>query len=356
MKSVSAAFQYALTSDGLQLAELVILELADGTTYRYTTHQTDLVWDAGGNTYSAAVPIQPGSVASKHTGEFDDYEFALGHLQTQFSTGLIGNVLENVKVTIKRVRWDTSYAADEELVVFIGYANVGFNRQNVSLRCRPVINSLNISVPRHAYQEPCNYGVFEPYCTLTQSDYGYSGTATGGSAAALTDSTRGACYKVPFDAVTGTIARGETITGALGGGTAKVVQIVYVTAATGYLWYVELVGTQFVDNEVLAHGAHNITLSGTSAEDTSFYVLGELKITSGANNGQRRQIHSDAGGLTVPTWGWASAILPGTTYNIYPGCDGVTTTCRDKFGCKANYRGFPYIPREEDMSSNYIEI
>jgi hypothetical protein len=340
----------------LKLAELITLELADGTTYRYTTHQTDIVWDLAGNTYSAAVPISPGSVSSKHTGEFDDYEFSLGHLNTPFSPWLIGSILENVKVTIKRVRWDTSYSSAEELTVFVGYANVRFDRQTVSLTCRPVINSLNIKVPRHSFQEPCNYALFESGCTLTQSSYGYNGTATGGSVAALTDTTRGACYKAPFDAATGTVARAETITGGSGGGTAKVVQVVYLTASTGFLWYVQLAGTQFVNNEVVANGADNVTLSATPAEDTTFYALGELAITSGPNNGQRRQVHSDSGGLTVPTWAWSQAILPGTTYTIYPGCDGLATTCRDKFDNTANFRGFPYIPRIEDMSANYIEI
>ncbi|MGD8501523.1 MAG: phage BR0599 family protein, partial [Phycisphaerales bacterium] len=258
---------------------------------------------------------------------------------------------ENVKVTIKRIRWNAIYAADEEITVFVGLGNVRFDRKVLNLTCRPMINSLNIQVPRHAYQEPYNYAVFEPGCTLTQSNYAYNGTSTGGSKTSLQDTTRGTCYKVAFDGgdEDNPVERADTITGQQNGGTATVVQITYLTAGTGYLWYVALSGTQFGDNEPLQNGdADAVICNGTPAADDTFYQLGEIKITSGPNNGQRRQIHSDSGGLTIPTWGFPVGLEVGMTYSIYPGCDGLAITCRDKFDNKIPYRGFPYIRRPEE--------
>ena len=348
MRSVSAAFEYALASDTLQLAELYVMELSDGTIYRYTTHQTDLVWDLAGNTYSAAMPMERSEMSTKHSGEFDDIQIALGNIDGPFYNKVRRGILDNVKVTIKRIRWDTSYAADEEITVFEGFADVTYNRRVLNLTCRPILSSLNVLVPAHQYQDACNYALFDEGCTLLRANYAYAGTATGGSYSTLEDSTRGAVYKVNFDAVSGVVARGETITGT-GAGTGVVVQIVYLTASTGTVWYVRQTGTQFVDNEVVSHGAHNVTLSGTPAVDATFYQLGELEITSGDNNGQRRQVYADASGALTLAWGFAMQILPGVTYNLYPGCDRTATTCRDKFNNKDNWRGFSYIPTTDEV-------
>jgi hypothetical protein len=346
---VSAAFQRALESDELKLAELFIIELADGTIYRYTTHQTDLVWDLAGNTYSAAMPIQRSETTSKHSGEFDDVQVALGNITGPFFDKAYRGILEGVKITVKRIRWDITYAADEEITVFEGYADATFNRQVLNLTCRPILSSLNIIVPAHQYQDSCNYALFDDGCTLVRADYAYSGTATGGTYTTLEDTTRGAVYKVNFDAVTGAIARAETIVGGTGAGTGVVVQIVYLTASTGTVWYAQRTGVQFIDNEIVAHGAHNITLSGTPAIDNTFYELGELEITNGDNSGQRRQVYADASGAVTVAWGFAAPISNGITYKLYPGDDRMALTCRDKFNNAVNFRGFPYIPKPEDV-------
>lgn len=349
MRSVSASFQAALAADTLQLAELYILELADGTIYRYTTHQTDLVWDLAGNTYSAAMPMQRSEMSSKHSGEFDDIQIALGNIDGPFYNKVNRGILDNVKVTIKRIRWDTTYAANEEITVFEGFADVTYNRRILNLTCRPILSSLNVMVPAHQYQDGCNNSLFDDGCTLTRADYAYSGTATGGSYSTLLDSTRGAVYTVDFDAVSGAIARGETIVGGSGAGTGVVVQIVYLTATTGTIWYVQQTGVQFMDNEVVSHGAHNVTLSGTPAVDATFYQLGELEITSGENDGQRRQVYADASGALTLAWGFASPVYNGITYKLYPGCDRTAYTCRDKFNNKTNWWGFPYIPATDEV-------
>ena len=70
---------------------------------------------------------------------------------------------------------------------------------------------------------------------------------------------------------------GDTVTGQTGSGTGVVVNIIYLTAATGYLWYVQQTGTQFVDDEELQNaGADAVDCNGAPAEDIEFYKNGEI--------------------------------------------------------------------------------
>jgi hypothetical protein len=190
---------------------------------------------------------------------------------------------------------------------------------------------------------------------LTQSDYVYSATATGGTTITLLDSACGAVYKGVFD--TGDednpIDIGNAIT-CLGKADSVCVAISYYTASTGFIWYVEMTeaeiaaGGQYEDGNVLTGGGNSVTLTSDPSEDTSFWEQGEIKMTSGANNGERRQIFGHSGSGRTFAWALPKAVLAGDGYDIYPGCDGLAVTCRDKFGNKTNFRGFPYIPRQEE--------
>ena len=348
MRSVHASYSASIAHDELKMAELYTIALADGvTTLRYTSHGSDIVWDAAGNTYTA-YPIARGPIGYKNSGEFDDLEIYLANIEGDLYDKVAENILETVTVTVKRIMWSETYAATKEITLFIGRADVTFNRGVLQLTCRPIINSLNISVPRHLYQEPCNNALFGASCGLTRATYAYAGTATGGTNTTLIDTTRGTLYSVPFDAVTGIIAIGETVTGGAGGGTGVVVQIVYLTATTGTIWYVEQTGIQFVDDEILSHGADNVTVNGTPVEDTTFYARGELEITGGDNIGHRRPIYNVVGGTFTVFWPFPYAISAGDTYKVYPGCDKTGETCFTRFNNKIHFRGFPFIPRIEE--------
>jgi len=260
------------------------------------------------------------------------------------------NVLDAVGITIKRICWDDTYAADKELTLFVGTGDAEFNRQILTLDCRSILDSLNIQVPRRLYQEPCNYGLFDDNCGLTRASYAYSGTATGGTTTTLIDTTRGTVYKLEFDDATGTIAIGETITGGTNGYTAVVVQIVYDTTTTGRVWYVELSNANnFEDDEVVANGADNVTVNGTPAADATFYAQGELEVTGGNNNGCRRPIMKDSASTTTVMWPFPNVMGAGDTYNIYPGCDKKGVTCEQKFGNEAKFSGFLYVPKVEEV-------
>jgi hypothetical protein len=349
--SVSAAFQTAIAAETVKLAELYILELADGTIYRYTTHQQDIVWDAGSNTYSSLQPIERREIGYRHTGEFDEVEVALANMAGDLFDTLQLNILENAMLTIKRIRWDQSYAADEEYILFLGTIDVKFNRKVVAFSCRPYIDSLNIMVPRHLFQDPCNHTLFDVNCGLPRAVYAYSSTATGGSRTTIVDATRGTAYSVDFDGgdINNPIEIGDTVTGQTGAGTGVVVNVVYLTAATGTIWFVEQAGAAFIDDEELQNaGADSVICNGAPAEDTTYYERGEMEITGGDNSGQRRPILTNSVNTVTVMWPFPVAIVNGDTYTIYPGCDKTTDICLARFNNADSFRGFPYIPRYEE--------
>lgn len=350
MRTVNASVSTAIAAGTVKVCEIYILELASGTTYRYTSHSKDIVWDAGSNTYTSTVIVRE-PVQYTTNFESDSVRVLLGNISGDLYALVQANVLEAVKITIKRILWDDSYAADKEVVVFKGWADVEFNRQVLILTCRPLLDLMNVKVPKHTWQEGCNHRLFDISCTLIRTNYAYAGTATGGTTLTLVDTTRGIVYKIAFDNgdEDNPTEVGQTVTGGTGAGTAVILYIVYLTATTGYVWYVEQSGVQFVDDEVLTDGdTDTIIVNGTPAEDTSFYEMGEIEITGGDNDGQRRPILSNSSNTITVLWPFPSAIVNSDTYNIYPGCDKRAITCKEKFDNNVHFRGFLYIPKIEE--------
>ncbi len=349
MRSVNASFSAAIAEGTVKVAELFILTLADGTIYRYTSHDKDIVWDAGDNTYSAIV-IGRDPILFANNFESGSVRVVIGNINGDIYNDVQGNILEAVKVTIKRILWDDTYAADKEIIVFVGFADIEFNRQVLILDCKPIADSLNIKIPRHIYEEPCNYSLFGYNCGLSRDDYNYDGTATGGTTLTLIDTTRGTVYKVNFDNgdEDNPVEIDDALSGGGGGGTGVCINIIYLTATTGTVWYVEQGGAQFVDDEILTGGGNAVTVNGTPAEDTSYHEQGELKMTSGDNSGLRRPVLSNSVNTVTVLWPFPNAVANGDTYEIYPGCDKQGVTCRERFNNEENFRGFLYIPKVEE--------
>jgi len=351
MISVSAAFQAAIAAENVKIAELYTLQLADGTVYYKTTHQKDITWDAAGNVYSSVQPMSRQEIGCRYNGEFDEVEVALANVYGDLFESVNLNSLENMIVTIKRIRWDQAYAADEEYIVFLGSVDVRFNRKVLSFTCRPYIDSLNIQVPAHIFQEACNHRLFSDGCGLTRATYAYAGTATGGSRTTVIDTTRGALYKIAFDGGDETlpIEIGDTVTGQVGAGTGVVVNVIYLTAATGSIWFVEQAGVAFVDDEELQNaGGDSVICNGIAAEDITYYQNGEMEMTSGDNSGQRRPILMNLTNTVTMMWPFVTAIVAGDKYNVYPGCNHSTAICLARFNNPDHFRGFPYIPLYEE--------
>jgi len=348
MRSVNAKFQNLLKNSVLKVAEIYDFALADGTTHYYTNHSEDILWGAGGNTYLSR-PIDRGPVAYTLNGEVVTMTMELRHLEGTIFKAAHRQILDGSTITGKRILWNTIYAIGWELTFFIGRPNIEWDRRGLRLEGRSILGGLNIMVPRDIYQPACTRLLFDSgICQLTRANYTYAGTATGGSRTTVIDATRGTVYLATFDAATGTIARGETVTGGTGAGTGKVIQIVYDTATTGRLWYVEQSGVQFVNDEILSHGGHNVTLSAAPAQDTTFHELGEIEMTNGLNSGQRRPVLSNSGSTVTLFWPFISVVAAGDTYNLYPGCDKRAVTCQQRFGNDRWWRGFPYTLASQD--------
>lgn len=350
MRSVSSAFSVAIALGSVKITELCILELADGTVYRYTAHDQQIVWDVGSNVYTP-IPIDRGEVSFTTNFEVGEIGVILTNINTDISDDVDNDILERAKLTIKRIRWDVSYAADEEFIVFEGFLDIDFNRQILNLSVKSKFANLAVQIPRFVYEEHCNYDLFDNLCGLTRSDYAYDGTATDGTRTTLIDVNKGSVFKVAFDTgdSSNSIARGDTVTGGDNGYTAEVVQILYYTSTTGYVWYVELSNSNNFDNdETLTSGGNTIDVDGTPAADDTFYELGELEMTSGDNSGQKRPIALDSSGTTTLLWPFVSAVVTSDTYKLYPGCDLRGVTCNNKFLNSDAFRGFLYVPRVED--------
>jgi len=77
------------------------------------------------------------------------------------------------------------------------------------------------------------------------------------------------------------------------------------------------------------------------------YALGQIQMTSGQNATFWRTIKSwdGSGGLTLLN-PLPFAVAAGDTFQVYPGCDKLLTTCA-KFNNTANFGGQPFIPPPE---------
>lgn len=350
MRSVSSAFSAAIALGTVRITELFILAMADGSTYRYTTHDKNIIWDAGNNVY-IPIPIDRDEVSFTTNFEVGEVSVALSNISTDISTDVGNDILERAELTIKRIRWDVSYAADEEFIVFTGFLDVDFNRKILNLSAKSKFANLSVQIPRFVYEECCNYNLFDDLCGLTRADYAYAGIATDGSRTTMIDSNRGSVFKAAFDAgdSSNLIERGEVVTGSDNGYTAEVVQIVYLTTSTGYIWYVELSNANnFNDDETLTSSGDSVDVNGTPTADTTFYELGEVEMTSGDNSGQKRPIALDVTGTLTLLWPFVTAIVTSDTYNLYPGCDLRAVTCGEKFGNGDIHRSFRHVPRIED--------
>lgn len=99
-----------------------------------------------------------------------------------------------------------------------------------------------------------------------------------------------------------------------------------------------------------------ITVTGAiTSAITDFYTRGKLTWTSGNNIGKSIEVkyHSKIGGICNLEI-WQSTVHPmlvGDTFSIHAGCDKRPNTCKDKFNNFINYRGFPYMPGNDYVTS-----
>lgn len=109
-----------------------------------------------------------------------------------------------------------------------------------------------------------------------------------------------------------------------------------------------LVKATFAINSTVQAGSTVSTINTTLAQASGYFDLGQVKFTSGVNNGFSRSIKTfvSATSFTLIT---PLPFTPtaGDTFTIYPGCDKLKATCTGKFSNIANFRGTPDIPQPE---------
>lgn len=88
--------------------------------------------------------------------------------------------------------------------------------------------------------------------------------------------------------------------------------------------------------------------SNLTQADT-YFQLGVLTFTSGILNGVSASVKTfvHASGHLVLTATLQVAPSAGDTFDIVPGCDKTQATCTAKFANLQNFRGFPFIPKNE---------
>ncbi len=285
MLTPNANFIAAIQESELRVAEIFDFTLISGDVFRFTMHGQNLIWNVGDDIYFA-IPMTRSGQNQNIDLEVDEIEFRMSKISSDFAAALQNNTLNNVKVVMRRIIWDSSFVIDMQIIKFEGTGDINFDRKEIVINCKSILDSLNMQVPRNEWQEPCNYILYGDGCALTQADYEYQGVVATGDRLSFTDAIRGTVFKGIFDAAVDTLARGEIITGGANGFTAVIIQVVYETASTGFIWYVELSDSDnFEDDEVLSSAGDSVILNGVPVADPSFYPLGEVIALTGNNAG-----------------------------------------------------------------------
>lgn len=109
------------------------------------------------------------------------------------------------------------------------------------------------------------------------------------------------------------------------------------------------------DGEVTAvRNARRLEVSGLGGRPDGWFAGGRLEWLSGANLGAAAWVAGFRGGQTAVIElrvAPEAAVAVGDAVRVFAGCDGGEETCRGKFGNFANFRGFPFMPGEDWMTS-----
>jgi uncharacterized phage protein (TIGR02218 family) len=99
----------------------------------------------------------------------------------------------------------------------------------------------------------------------------------------------------------------------------------------------------------VASGSTQRLINTALTDDDNHYELGTLSFTSGLNAGLTRTIkaHTLAQGQLTLSMPLPNVPALGDSFDLYPGCNKLFTTCVQKFNNSAQYRGFPYMPVPE---------
>lgn len=289
MKTASAALIAILNNTNRFLfADLYTITLWNGTVYRWTSADTDLV--LSGHTFSCpkdqdtAVPVITRGKTKIAAGlEVDTLAVTLGcgsnvllggiALQLAATNGAFDGALIKMERVFMATWGDTTPGS---VVLFSGFvAAVAPSSTAVQLTCQSDLQRLLVAMPRNTFAPNCTHVLYDTGCALTRATF----------------------------QVNGTVAAGGTT-------------------------------TLFPTNLTEADG---------------YFNLGVLNFTSGALTGLRASVRSyvNAGGQVEVSVTLPSIPANGDTFVIVPGCDKSQATCTAKFSNLLHFRGFPFVPRNE---------
>ncbi len=80
------------------------------------------------------------------------------------------------------------------------------------------------------------------------------------------------------------------------------------------------------------------------ADNEPYYMLGRVHFTSGANDGLTVSLKTNTDTGIYFRYPPVSGLVPGDTFEIWPGCAKTLNACGYKFGNTPNFRGFPRVP------------
>jgi uncharacterized phage protein (TIGR02218 family) len=109
-----------------------------------------------------------------------------------------------------------------------------------------------------------------------------------------------------------------------------------------------LTKASFAITGTISAGATTRVLPCNLTQASGWFDQGTLVLTSGANNGVKRNIQTYTGGQATLSYPLSVAPSAGDNFTAYPGCDKTQATCQStKFNNLIGFRGFPYIPTPE---------
>jgi len=177
MREVPAALITAIKEDTIKVCELFEFTLRNGRTYYYVSHDEDIDWGVPSIRYTAA-PILRGAISSAMNLEADTTDLKLADISGELYDAVKKGQLEGITAVIKRIFWDQGSDSSFWFIIFVGTGSAQFNRNELVVTFHSIINSLNIVVPRNAFQQPCNYSLFDFGCTINRADKKEDSTAT----------------------------------------------------------------------------------------------------------------------------------------------------------------------------------
>lgn len=105
-----------------------------------------------------------------------------------------------------------------------------------------------------------------------------------------------------------------------------------------------------VESGTITSGTVRTIQTTLASRPASYFTLGVLAFTSGANSGIRRSVKSDAAGTFSFALPLPHVPQAGDTFTVVPGCDRTMASCQGKFNNLIRFRGQPFVPAPETIA------